>query len=107
MSVPLVEGMIISDEPGYYKENAWGIRIENLVQVVKDEALSDEDATFLKFEILTLCPIDRNLINPNMLCDEELFFLNAYHQRVRETLSPLLDEASLTWLQRATREIAK
>lgn len=107
MNAPLVEGMIISNEPGYYKENEWGIRTENLVQVVKNHTLSKGDTTFFKFETLTLCPIDRALINPAMLCDEELCFLNAYHKRVEETLSPLLDEASNKWLLRAVKEITR
>ena len=107
MDVPLAVGMVVSDEPGYYKEGAYGIRIENLVYVVSDEELSKGGSPFLRFEILTLCPIDRRLILPELLCDSELAFLNAYHRRVLETLAPLLDDADREWLKQAAAEISR
>ena len=105
--VPLEEGMIVSNEPGYYKEGAWGIRIENLIYVNRDEALSQIGADYLCFDVLTLCPIDRRLIAPELLCDEELSYLNAYHRRVEEMLSPLLFGTDRDWLSLATREIVR
>jgi Xaa-Pro aminopeptidase len=107
MDVPLAEGMVLSDEPGYYKENEWGIRIENLVKVVRNDDLSKNGAEFFRFEILTLCPIDISLIEPMLLLDDEIDFLNAYHLRVRTTLSPLLDADTKEWLLRATQEVLR
>ncbi len=107
LDVPLAEGMILSDEPGYYKENEWGIRIENLVCVVKDEVLSRNGAEFLKFEVITLCPIDISLIDTALLLDSEIAYLNAYHRRVRTALRPLLDDETNAWLDAATREVTR
>ena len=80
----LEQGMILSIEPGYYAENRYGIRIENLVEVVSAAP------GMLTFSPLTLVPYDRCLINPKLLDTSEINWLNAYHERVRETLSPLL-----------------
>lgn len=103
--VPMEPGMILSNEPGYYKEGAYGIRIENLVVV--SEAASDKDAerSMLEFETITLAPIDRNLIDRNLLTDTERAWLDSYHVRVRETLSPLVDESVRAWLATATAPI--
>jgi Xaa-Pro aminopeptidase len=100
----LLPGMIVSNEPGYYKAGAYGIRIENLVLVQPAEGPVERD--MLCFETLTLAPIDRNLIEPSLLDDEEIAWLNAYHQRVRETLTPLVDAQTADWLAEATQPIA-
>ena len=99
----LAPGMVVSNEPGYYETGAYGIRIENLVVV----APADEDDGFLGFETLTLAPIDRALVEPAMLTDGERAWLDGYHARVAETLSPLLadDEATLVWLRSATAPV--
>jgi Xaa-Pro aminopeptidase len=95
--------MIISNEPGYYKEGHYGIRIENLVVV--ERAIGDYERPLLSFETLTLVPIDRKLIDEDMLIPAEWVWLNAYHQRVRETLLPHLDPDTAAWLIEATEEV--
>ncbi|GAA0546836.1 Xaa-Pro aminopeptidase [Rhizomicrobium palustre] len=100
---PLKPGMILSNEPGYYKQGAYGIRIENLVVV--QEAITDGDRKLLEFETITLAPIDLNLVDPLLLSAEETNWLNAYHERVRETLEPLVDGEARAWLAHATRMI--
>ena len=97
----LAPGMVVSNEPGYYRTGAYGIRIENLVAVKEAD---DADGGFLGFETLTLAPIDRTLIDPTMLTADERAWLDAYHARVAETLAPLLadDTATLAWLRAAT-----
>ena len=92
-------GMFLSNEPGYYRTGEWGIRIENLVAVN-----APDDAGFLSFETVTLCPIDRRLIVTDMLTTTEAAWLNAYHLRVLQSLSSLrdiLDDAHQNWLQQA------
>lgn len=103
--VALVEGMVLSNEPGYYKEGAYGIRIENLLRVVQNNALSHDGDPFLAFEILTFCPIDLRLVETRLLNPDEIKFLNAYHEKVRSVLLPLVDEATRNWLEHAAREI--
>lgn len=98
-------GMIVSNEPGYYKEGAFGIRIENLVIVRPTEDIAEGDAPMHGFETLTLAPIDRRLIDPVLLTEEERGWLNAYHASVRETLSDALSSDDATWLEAATRPI--
>ena len=97
----LAPGMVVSNEPGYYKTGAYGIRIENLVAVMEAD---DANGAFLGFETLTLAPINRALIDPAMLTADERAWLDAYHARVVETLAPLLadDAAALDWLHAAT-----
>ena len=97
----LAPGMVVSNEPGYYKTGAYGIRIENLVVVTEADGT---DGGFLGFETLTLAPIDRTLIDPTMLTADERAWLDAYHSRVAETLAPLIadDTATLAWLRAAT-----
>lgn len=102
--VPLEAGNVLSNEPGYYREGAYGIRIENLVRVCEDKKNSHE-IPFLKFETLTLCPIDRKLIDKGLLDGEERQWLNDYHQRVYRSLAPALSEKATLWLKRATRAI--
>jgi len=107
--VALKPGMVVSIEPGYYKTGAFGIRIENLAVVVaapNDDRADKERRRMLAFEALTLAPIDRALIAPELLTGEETAWLDAYHRRVRETLSPRLDAVTRDWLGRATRPIA-
>jgi len=99
--VALEPGMILSNEPGYYKAGAYGIRIENLVTVIEDPRPGDE-RPMLAFETLTLAPIDRNLVDKSLLAPAEIAWLNAYHARVRETLTPLLDRETADWLAGAT-----
>jgi len=92
-------GMIISNEPGYYKEGEYGIRIENLILA---KELDDKK---LCFETITLAPIDQNLIEVDMLSIDEKDWLNNYHQRVFEVLSPLLDNSTSDWLKTVTKKI--
>jgi Xaa-Pro aminopeptidase len=100
---PLLPGMIVSNEPGYYKTGAYGFRIENLVLVQPANGPAERDT--LCFETLTLAPIDRNLIDPALLDEDEIAWLNGYHMRVRETLTPLVDPNTARWLTEATEPI--
>jgi Xaa-Pro aminopeptidase len=100
---PLLPGMIVSNEPGYYKTGAYGIRIENLVLVRPSDTPAEHE--MLCFETLTLAPIDRNLIDPLLLDKGEIAWLNAYHQRVRDTLTAMVDQDTARWLARATKPL--
>ncbi len=100
---PLLPGMIVSNEPGYYKTGAYGIRIENLVAVTP--APEGGERAMLCFETLTLAPIDRTLVMCELLEADELAWLNAYHARVREVLTPLVDPETARWLEGATTPI--
>jgi Xaa-Pro aminopeptidase len=102
---PLLPGMIVSDEPGYYKAGAYGIRIENLIVVQKWDG-SVEGREMLCFETLTLAPIDRNLVDTGLLDRGELDWLNGYHARVRTEITPLVDPETANWLEAATAPIA-
>lgn len=95
--VPLQPGMILSNEPGFYVEGKYGIRIENLV-VVREADVAGMHC----FETLTLAPIDRALVDKSLMRDDELAWLNGYHESVWQTLSPLLDESDALWLREAT-----
>ncbi len=99
--VPLAAGMVISNEPGYYLEDQYGIRIENLVAVREEPAPDGAEFPLLGFETLTLAPIDRRLIVPDMLTPDELRWLDAYHQRVATTLAPRLKPETGAWLAEA------
>jgi Xaa-Pro aminopeptidase len=99
--VALEPGMVLSNEPGFYKEGAYGIRIENLVAVARIER-ENSDLDLYGFETLTLAPIDRTLIDRSLLSDAERCWIDAYHQQVRETLTPMLDATTLAWLREAT-----
>jgi len=101
---PLATGMILSNEPGYYKTGSYGIRIENLV-LVREIAVEGAEREMLGFETLTLAPIDLSLVDPSMLDAGEKKWLNDYHARVASALSPLVDDATMAWLQQATRAI--
>src|SRR5437868_478564 len=103
-TTPLKRGMILSNEPGYYKTDGFGIRIENLELVVAAD-IKGAEKPMNAFETLTLAPIDRRLIDAAMLSKEELAWLNAYHARVRAEVGPALDEATKAWLDQATAEL--
>ena len=101
---PLQAGMIISNEPGYYKTGEYGIRIENLVLVVPRE-IDGAEKEMLGFETLTFAPIDRRLVEVEMLEPEELIWLNCYHAHVLAKIGPTLSGADLDWLQKACAPI--
>ena len=101
-TTPLVPGMIISNEPGYYAAGAFGIRIENLV-AVEPRKIQGAEREMLGFETLTLAPIDTRLIEPKLMDADEIKWLDAYHARVRRVLSPLVDAGARRWLSAATR----
>jgi Xaa-Pro aminopeptidase len=103
----LKRGMILSNEPGYYKTGAYGIRIENLVLVIEAAAVPGAEKPLNAFETLTLAPIDRRLIIPEILSLEEAVWLDRYHARVAQTLSPLLDAETRAWLEAATRPLGQ
>jgi Xaa-Pro aminopeptidase len=102
----LEEGMILSNEPGYYKSGKWGIRIENLV-VVEKRRVKGAEREMLGFETLTLAPIDRRLVDLKLMTPAEIAWFDAYHARVKRALSPLLDKEEKAWLAEATRPIGK
>jgi Xaa-Pro aminopeptidase len=97
--IALEPGMIVSNEPGYYKAGAYGIRIENLLLVKDAEAIAGGEREMMSFETLTLAPIDRNLILSAMLSGPELDWLDAYHQRVRAAIATELNPADRAWLE--------
>ncbi|MEL6548434.1 MAG: M24B family metallopeptidase, partial [Myxococcota bacterium] len=105
-TVALEPGMICSNEPGYYKPGAYGIRIENLVVVAPVE-IAGAEREMLGFETITLAPIDRALVDATLLDAEELRWLNAYHARVCETLAPRVDSATAKWLRAVTEPIER
>ncbi len=96
------EGMILSNEPGYYKEGAYGIRIENLL-LVSDDGVNENGRKMLSFETLTFAPFDKTLIIEDMLTKEEAAWLKAYHKEVFDRLSPLLEKDERKWLKSACR----
>ena len=95
---PLREGMILSNEPGYYKPGEYGIRIENLVLVV-DAGLADSEGKYLGFETLTMVPLDRTLVDRALLSEAEIGWWNDYHTAVYATLAPQLEGDDLAWLE--------
>ncbi len=103
-TTPLKRGMILSNEPGYYKTDAYGIRIENL-ELVTAADISGAEKPMNAFETLTLAPIDRRLIDVGMLSKDELDWLNAYHARVNREVRGQLDEADRLWLDAATASL--
>ncbi|MEK7244498.1 MAG: M24B family metallopeptidase, partial [Pseudomonadota bacterium] len=104
-AVALLPGMVVSDEPGYYKTGSFGIRIENLLAVRREKPPPRAERPLLGFETLTLAPIERALIVPELLSPEEIAWLDAYHARVRRLLSPLLAPSPRAWLAQATRPL--
>ncbi len=96
---PLQEGMILSNEPGYYKAGEFGIRIENLVLVV-DAKIDGSEGKYLTFETLTHVPLDRRLVDTSMMTEREIAWWNHYHAKTREILAPQLEGEDLAWLER-------
>ena len=101
----LETGNILSNEPGYYKADHWGIRIENLIIVTEPEMVDGGEEALHSFETLTLCPIDQRLIDTSLLDDGELGWLNDYHERVFAELSGNLEEDTRAWLAEATKPL--
>ncbi len=102
--VPLGIGMILSDEPGYYEPGAYGIRLENLLLVQPAEFPGPRP--FLRFEVLTLAPFDRTLIDTALLSAAERAWLDAYHARVAAEIGPKLTGAARDWLLEVCRPLA-
>ena len=100
---PIYEGMTVTDEPGIYMEGRFGVRIENTLAVVP--YMSTEFGEFLQFETLTLCPIDLSPVIPELLTAEEKSWLDSYHKRVYDSLSPYLDEEEKKWLMSVSHSI--
>ena len=92
--------MIVSNEPGYYKDNKYGIRIENLLLVK-----SSKYKGFLEFDDLTLFPYERNLIDIEMLSNRQIIWINEYHEKVYKKLGKYLSEETKSWLYKKTRKI--
>ena len=103
--IVLQEGMYMSNEPGLYRTNKYGIRTENLVHIVP--AMKTEFGQFLKFETVTLFPIDQVLIDVELLTDAEVDWLNAYHKKVYELIAPKLDGDEREWLSKKCAKIKK
>jgi Xaa-Pro aminopeptidase len=106
-SAPLKRGMILSNEPGYYKEGAFGIRIENLVLVVEAPPIAGAEKPMNAFETITLAPIDRRLIDVSLMTADEIAWLDSYHARVAETIGPLVDKDTGNWLAAATGPLSR
>jgi Xaa-Pro aminopeptidase len=104
-NTPLVAGMVLSNEPGYYRADAFGIRIENLELVVEKQ--TQGDLSMYGFESLTRCPIDKRNIKTSLLTDGEIQWLNSYHQTVFEEVSPLVEGDTLEWLSKACQPLVK
>ncbi len=103
IDVELKKGMLLTNEPGLYREGQYGIRLENMILV--DEAQKTEFGKFMKFEIMTLCHFETSLVDTNLLTSGEKAYLNGYHQRVYNTLSPGFDLKVAPWLKRKTAPI--
>jgi len=104
-TVPLEIGMICSNEPGYYKDGEYGMRIENLINVIRDDEKSNSELEFYTFANATLCPIDTRLVEKSLMTEKQINWLNKYHQEVWQKLSPFVEGDVKEWLQDATREI--
>ena len=104
-AIALLPGMVLSNEPGYYRADSFGIRLENLVVVQHCEALKGAEREMYEFDALTLIPMDARLIDKNLLTQGEIDWFNAYHQKVFNTLSPLMSGTELEWLTQATKAI--
>ncbi|MEO5322395.1 aminopeptidase P family protein [Mesorhizobium sp. CC13] len=101
----LLAGMILSNEPGYYKPGQYGIRLENLILVTRPDGLAGGDIAMHGFETLTLAPFDQRMLRTDLLTREELDWLNAYHARVLAEIGPMLDGETLAWLEKAAKPI--
>jgi len=109
-SVPLEPGMILSNEPGYYKEGAYGIRLESLVVVIDTGKKDTDGKNLLGFKTLTMAPIDTNMVEPSLLTADEMKWLNSYHAEVQKNLLPLLEKSdpkAVAFLKKATAPIQK
>jgi Xaa-Pro aminopeptidase len=104
-SPPLVAGNLLSIEPGHYEAGKFGVRIENLAFVQRDDKLSTEERDWFRFWPVTLCPIDRSLVDGSLMTPAQVAWLNDYHKRVYRELAPRLDRQHKTWLQKATRAL--
>jgi Xaa-Pro aminopeptidase len=104
-STALKRSMILSNEPGYYRIGAYGIRIENLILVVEAPAVAEAEKPLNAFETLTLAPIDTRLVEPAMMTVDEIAWLDGYHARVREVLAPIVNAPTREWLIAATAPI--
>lgn len=104
-AIALMPGMVLSNEPGYYRADSFGIRLENLVVVQHCEALKGAEREMYEFDALTLIPMDARLIDKNLLTQGEINWFNAYHQKVFNILSPLMSGSELEWLTKATQAI--
>ncbi|MCB0283628.1 MAG: aminopeptidase P family protein [Calditrichaeota bacterium] len=103
--VALEPGMILSNEPGYYKNKQYGMRVENLINVVPDKELSSDEFEFYKFENATICPIDTRLIKKSVMQEKHINWLNEYHERVLNILSPFVSGEVKDWLKNATKAV--
>ncbi len=101
----LKPGMILSNEPGFYKEGEFGIRIENLIVVTQPKSVTGGDREMMEFETITLAPINLDLVNTEILTEDERQWLNNYHARVRDKLAEALPKAIKSWFEEATRPI--
>ncbi len=104
---PLKRGMIVSNEPGYYRTGGYGIRIENLLLVKEAAPVEGAEKPLNAFETITLAPIDTRLVERALLTTSEIAWLDAYHARVREALAPIVDEATRQWLLAATAPLGR
>ncbi|MGL4833735.1 MAG: aminopeptidase family protein P, partial [Shewanella sp.] len=104
-AIALMPGMVLSNEPGYYRAGEFGIRLENLVVVQPCQALQGAEREIYEFDALTLIPMDTRLIDKQLLTTAEIAWLNRYHAKVFDTLAPLMSEAELAWLTQATRPL--
>ena len=98
-------GMILSNEPGYYREGAYGIRIENLILTTPPTSIEGGDIEMLGFQTLTFAPIDRRLVDPVLLSWQETAWLDAYHADVRDLLMPMMEKGDRAWLRAATEKV--
>lgn len=103
IDVELKKGMLLTNEPGLYREGRYGIRLENMILVVKDR--KTEFGQFMKFENMTLCHFETSMVDRELLCQKEINYLNTYHQQVYERLSPVLDPQVAAWLKKKTAPI--
>jgi Xaa-Pro aminopeptidase len=105
----LKPGMVLSNEPGYYKDGCYGIRCENLVVIREWHAADGADTAdgppMMAFEALTLAPFDQRLIDPSLLTREEVEWIDRYHEQVFSKLNPQLEEPDVEWLRQATRPL--
>ena len=105
-TVALLPGMILSNEPGYYKASAFGIRIENLI-VVETRRVRGAEREMLGFETISLAPIDLRLVDQTLLDKQEIDWLDAYHAQVRRVLTPMVNASEQAWLKQATQNVAQ